>query len=254
MDIVINIFKRSFGWIAGILKVRYYLYHISPFLQVINGQLNYKDTPILYTLICYFNCLFWHNYGDFMKLFEMKIWNLINTYLFFALIAIYLFYERKEYSEDSLFNAIIFIAGSWVLSLRLSLFNNRKIELILTSCTIAEYYFLIKFVYTAIKERKYNLIKVNQLKFNLFACLFWVVYGIFLRPHIIFPNLIGIIVSSALLWFISKHRKDFPSIKENETTSTIKDNKTEIDESKNEFKINDKIKNSIKFINRLALK
>ena len=84
--------------------------------------------------------------------------------------------------------------------------------------------------------------------------MFWVVYGIFLRPHIIFPNLIGIIVSSALLWFISKHRKDFPSIKENETTSTIKDNKTEIDESKNEFKINDKIKNSIKFINRLALK
>jgi len=251
MDIF-KIFKRSFGWIAGILKFHYYIYHVSPFLQVIKGKLNYKDTPVLETLICYLNCLFWYNYGDFIARYEIKFWNLINTYLFFILIAIYLFYERKEYSEDSLFNAIILIAGSWVLSLRLSLFSNRKIEKILISSTIVEYYFLIKSNYRAIKEKNYKSIKINPINFNLFSCLFWVIYGMFFNTSIVFPNLIGIIVSLALIWVILKHRKAYPSIKENETNSAIKDNKTEMDESKNEIKIGDI--NPIKIISRLKNK
>lgn len=239
MEICKNIFKRSFGWIAGILKVSYYIYQVPPFLQVIKGKLNYKDTPVLYALMCYFNCLFWYDYGDFIASYEIRIWNLINTYLFFTLIAIYLFYERKEYSEDSLFNAIIFVSGSWVLSLRLSLFSNRKIEMILISSTIVEYYFLIKSVYRAIKEKNYSSIKIKPIKFNLFSCLFWVIYGIFFKTYIIFPNLIGIIVSSTLIWVILKYRKTYSSIKENESNSTIKENKTEMDESKNEIKIGD---------------
>ena len=252
MEIVKDIFKRSFGWIAGILKVRYYAYQVLPFLQVIKGKTNYKETPVLYTLICFFNCLFWHDYGDFIHSLEIRIWFLINTYLFFALIAIYLIYERKEYSEDALFNAIIFIAGSWVLSLRLSLFSIRKIEMILTSSTIAEYYFLIKFIYRAIKEKNYNSIKINQIKFNLFSCLFWVIYGIFFKTYIIYPNLIGIIVSSTLICFILKHRKNFPSLKENENNSTVEGKKVEMDESKIEIKIDEM--NPIKIINRLRNK
>ena len=251
MDIYKKTFKRTFGWIAGFLKVCYYIYHVPPFFQVIKGKLNYKDTPVLYTLICYFNCLFWYDYGEFISSYEIRIWNLINTYLFFALIAIYLIYERKEYSEDSLLNAIIFISGSWVLSLRLSLFSNRKIEKILIYSTLVEYFFLIKFVYTGFKEKNYNSIKINPIKFNLFSCLFWIIYGKFFITSIIIPNLIGIIVSSALIWVILKHRKNYPSIKENEA---IKDYKTEMDESKNEIQSDNKIISPFKFFNRLRNK
>ena len=252
MDIM-EIFQRSFGWIGGGLKVCYYIYQVAPFIRVIKGKLNYKDTPVIHALICYINCLFWYDYGEFMKKYEIKIWNLINTYIFFALIAIYLIYERKEYSEDSLYNAIIFTTGSWILSLELSLFSNRKIEIILMISTIIEYASLIKFVYRAKKEKNYNLIKINSIKFNLLSCLFWIIYGVFLRTYIIFPNSIGIIVSSALIWVHSKHRKTYSS-EEKEAASSILANKTEKDESKNKIDFDDRKLDPIKLINRLRNK
>ncbi len=273
-----DLFKQYVGWLAVCLKVCYYLYPIGPFIQVIKGKLDFESSPGIYVTLCYINCFIWYIYGKFIFDNKIQISNLISSCISCLLIIIYLIFELRKYTTDSILNALLLITGTWAgyRALTVLIEDYKFIGKLCIATSIIEYITPIHLVYSAIIESSYILIQIYSAWFNFFACGFWVIYGIFLSDfYIICPNLIGIVISLAQIFVHAKYKKKYPSIGKNDLISneaslnsfdisnTNKDKDTNnenlsesqanntfgVDDSKKDIKIENEIETQVKIFN-----
>jgi solute carrier family 50 protein (sugar transporter) len=272
----IDLIKQCIGWLAGCLKVCYYIYPSAPFIQVIKGKLNYENTPGLYATICYINCIIWFIYGEFIFDNKIKYSNFISSCISCVLIIIYIIYELKRYLTDSILNALLLITGTWAgyRALTVLIEDYKFIGKLGIITSILEYITPIQLVYSAITEKYYILIQIYAAWVNFFACGFWIIYGIFLSDfYIIFPNLIGIVISLIQIFVHAKYKKKYPVIGTNnlisnestlnnfKTSELNKDSKNEnipeiqvnnttiVDDSKKDIKIENEVETQVKIFN-----
>ena len=216
--------QECFGWAAACLTVCYYMAPVIPFINVVKGKLNFEDTPGVFVTTCYVNCFIWYIYGDIIFSDQIKISNFIATTICLLLICIYLIYEIKKYLVDSILNTLILVTGSWAVyrALTIILDDDRIIGKILIGTTITVYITPIQILYRVIKEKNYILIPVFSAWVYLFACIAWVVYGIFTGDHhVVFIHSAGIILSLVQIIVFLNFKRKYPAIGEREFSSTI---------------------------------
>ena len=233
--------QECFGWAAACLTVCYYVAPVILFINVLKGKLNFEDTPIIFVSVCYVNCFIWYIYGDITFSDQIKISNIVATGISFILICIYLIYEIKKYLIDTILNALILISGTWAIyrALTIVLDDDKIIGKILIGTTAIVYISPIQILLRVIKEKNYILIPVFSAWVYLFACIAWVVYGIFIDDsYVVFPHSAGIILSLIQIIVFLNFKKKYPTIGERDFSSTIGIETTENEESKKEENVN----------------
>ena len=273
----IDLFKQCVGWLAGCLKICYYIYPVAPFIQVIKGKLNFENAPGLYATICYINCIIWYIYGEFIFDNKIKYSNFISSCISCVLIIIYLIFELKIYLTDSILNTLLLITGTWAgyRALTVLIEDSKFIGRLGIVTLIIEYITPAHLVYRAITEKHYILIQIYAAWVNFFACGLWSIYGIFLHDfYIFFPNLIGIVFSLIQIFVHAKYKKKYPEIgakhlishessvnsfkideikkeikNENVSENQVSNNTTVADDSKKEIVIENEVETQVKIFN-----
>ena len=175
------IVQECFGLIASCLNICFYLTPIVSFINVLKGKLNFEDTPGVYVTCCYVNCFIWYIYGDMIFSDQVKISNCISAIICLVFILIYLAYELKKYTIDSVLNTLILITGSWAVyrALTIVIDDDRVVGDIAIGTTLIIFISPIQIMYKVFKEKNYNLIPVLAAIIYLFNYLFYFLYVIF---------------------------------------------------------------------------
>ena len=207
--------QEVIGWVACGLNVLYHLAPVSPFFKVLRGKLNFEDTPGVFVTTCYVNSFVWYIYGDMIFSDQVKYSFGIAACASLALIVIYLLFELKKYTVDSILNALILITGTWALyrCLTIIIDDDRIVGkiCILTFCVV--FITPVQILYRVLKERNYNLIPIYNCWFSLCYGILWVVYAIFISDfYILFPMIINIILSLAQIAVYINLSRKYPAI------------------------------------------
>ena len=230
-----------FGWMATCFNMCFYFSLIFPFINVLKGKLNYEDTPGILVTSIYINCFCWYIYGDTIFSDPIKICNLLGGIISFFLMLIYLAYEIKKYTIDAILNILIILTGSYAVfkGFTIMIDDDTIIGKICfgTSCLL----FLtpIQIIYRVMEEKNYNLIPIYLANVSLFSSCFWIIHGILIKDlYIVFPNVIGFILSKIQIFIFLKYKRKYPGIGERESSSTIGIETNEKEKEKNEEYIN----------------
>ena len=234
-----EIVQDAFGWVATCLTMSFYISPIFPFINVLKGKLNYEDTPGVLVTSIYINCFCWYIYGDTIFSDPIKICNLIGAMISFFLMLIYLAYEIKKYTVDAVLNILIIFTGSYAVykGFTIMIDDDTIIGKICfgTSCLV--FFTPIQLIYKVSKEKNYNLIPIYFSCATFFSSCFWIIHGVFIKDlYIVFPNVIGIILSKIQIFIFLKYKRKYPGIGEREASSTIG-----IETNENEKKEDDNI-------------
>ena len=216
--------QECFGWVASCLNICFYLTPVVPFINVLKGKLNFEDTPGVYVTCCYVNCFIWYIYGDMIFSDQVKISNCISAIICLVFILIYLAYELKKYTIDSVLNTLILITGSWAVyrALTIVIDDDRVVGDIAIGTTLIIFISPIQIMYKVFKEKNYNLIPVLAAIIYLFSCLFWFLYAIFIKDfYLAFPHVLGVILAASEIGLYLNCKKKYPGIGESHNIGTI---------------------------------
>ena len=213
-----------FGWVATGLNIYFYFSQIFPFINVLKGKLNFEDTPGILVTSIYINCFCWYIYGDTIFSDPIKICNLIGAIISFFLMLIYLAYEIRKYTIDTILNILIILTGSYAVykGFTFMIDDETIIGKICfgTSCLV--FFTPIQLIYRITKDKNYNLIPIYLAWSSLFSSFFWIIHGVFIKDlYIVFPNIIGIILNIIQIFIFLKYKRKYPGIGERESSSTI---------------------------------
>ena len=195
---MINGIKKSFGLLAACLNIIFHLSPIKPFLNVVKCKINIEETPGVYVLNCYLNCLIWYIYGKMKSNSILKISNMISGIINLVFLFIYLLFESKRYFCDSLLNSFFIITGTWILyrALILIINSSKLVGFISIGTTLLIFLSPYRKLYKAYKEKHYNFKIVFSPWKYLFSCLFWYTYSFFVKDlYLAISNCVGIIFS-----------------------------------------------------------
>ena len=176
-----NFLQEIFGWIAFILNIIFYIIPIPHFIKVIQGKINFEDTPGVYVTTCYMNTFVWFIYGEMTSSDQIKVSNMLASIISFTFIMIYLLYELKKYFVDSVLNFLILISGSWAVYRALTIVVDDDITCgyIGIGTTVIVLISPLVILYKVCKEKNYHLIQVfsafiyslNSIFFPSLFCL-----------------------------------------------------------------------------------
>ena len=244
--------QESFAWAAACLTVCFYISPMIHFINVLRGRLYFEDAPAIFVTTAYVNSCLWYIYGDMIFCEQMKIAYMISSAFCFIMMLIYLMYEIKYYLLDALLNILILVSGSWAVyrALTIVVDDDKIIGRLCLASNIVVYISPIQILYKVLKEKNYNLIQIYPGYVYLFACISWVVYGIYVTDFfVVFPNTIGIILYLIQIFIYINYKKKYPAIGEKDFGSTVgieKDGSEEIKKVENEVKNDEDNQNGVK--------
>ena len=215
---------EALGWIATYLTILLYIYIALPYINLIKGKINYEDTPRISVTANYINCFCWYIYGDMIYSYQIKYCNLIGSILSLSLICIYLSYELKKYAIDAILNAIIIITSTYggYKTLTFLIEDGDIIGKIVVGTSFCVLLSPILLIYRVIKEKNYNLISIHSAYISIGSTFCWVAYGFLISDlYIIFPYLVGLILSIIQIIIFFNNQKRYITISEKNFTSTI---------------------------------
>ena len=245
-------FQEVIGWVACGLNVLYHLAPVSPFFRVLRGKLNFEDTPGVFVTTCYVNCFVWYIYGDMIFSDQVKFSFGIAACASLALIVIYLLFELKKYTIDSILNALILLTGTWAVyrALTIIIDDDRIVGKICIGTAIVMYLTPIQIVYRVIKEKNYILIPICSAFIYLLTSIAWIIYGVLITDmYLICTHGAGVILSLVQIIVYCNFRSKYPAIGDKDFTSTIGIESSGMEETKKEeapIKIDEDTQSKIK--------
>ena len=207
-----DLIKEIFGWLAGILNIIFYLIPIPNFIKVIEGKLNFEDTPGVYVTTCYINTFVWFIYGEMTGSDQIKISNMISSIISFIFILIYLLYELKKYFVDSVLNLLILLSGSWAVYRALTIVVDDDITCgyIGIGTTVFVLVHSLVIVYKVLKEKNYHLIKFFTSWIYLLTSLCWFIYSITNYDFYLgVANIVGFLVACVTVGVYIRYRRKY---------------------------------------------
>ena len=217
-------FQEMCGWIGCGLNILYHLAPVFPFLRVIQGKVNFEDTPGIFVSTCYVNSFIWYIYGDMIFSNQIKYSFCCTSCISLCLMSIYLICELKKYLVDSILNILILVTGTWAVyrALTIIIDDDRIVGKICICTSIIVYLTPAQMLYRVIKEKNYMFIPIYPAIIYCFACCSLITYGILISDYyIIISHSIGILVSLAQICIYFSYKRKYPAIGEREFSSTI---------------------------------
>ena len=240
-------FEDLVGWTGCFLTTCFYIPQLGPFIQVLKKKLYFEDAPGFFISSCYANCFIWMIYGDMIFSDQLRITNIIACLICLIAIFIYLFYEIKKYTLDSILNFLILFMASWAVYkyLTIVLDDDRLVGKLCICTSIVIYLYFSYIIYRVIKEKNYLLIHLYQIIIYFVSCLVWLLYGIIAKDlYVVFPYAMGAVFSLLLIVIHLNFRKKYPGLEEKDLITSIgiestgkEDNKKE----ENDIKIEEDI-------------
>ena len=207
-----NFLQEIFGWIAFILNIIFYIIPIPHFIKVIQGKLNFEDTPGVYVTTCYMNTFVWFIYGEMTSSDQIKVSNMLASIISFTFIMIYLLYELKKYFVDSVLNFLILISGSWAVYRALTIVVDDDITCgyIGLGTTVLVLISPLVILYKVCKEKNYHLIQVFSAFIYSLNSIFWFIYSIFNKDFYLgIASIIGFFASILQIGVFIHYRRKY---------------------------------------------
>jgi uncharacterized protein with PQ loop repeat len=243
-------FQEGLAWVCGGLVVLYHLPKMLEFYKVVKGQINYEESPGVYTTTCYINCFLWYVYGDMIFSEQIKYSHFILAVISFLCICIYLLFELKKYFLDAILNILILLTGSWASyrALIIIIDDDLIVGKFCFASSILMYLNQIFNIIKVIKEKNYMLIQINSAFLYLGICIGWIIYGLYLQDNfIVAPHIVGTILSMAQIIIFVNFKGKFIPFADKEYNSTIGIESTGNDDKRDiEIKIDDNKEDNIK--------
>ena len=213
-DIVGNIF----GWVGTIIATYFYLAPAVPFMQVLTGKLNYKDSPGVLLIMSFMNCILWADYGlvknDFMVYFANGIGGTITL----VWITIYLIFLGKKSIYLALGYNCGLIAVIVLIMIVFFILDYNITGYIAMIFNVLMYAAPGEKIYRVITTQDYKLIPIFSTIGGLAWSLCWLMYGIYQNDWKLYvPNALGLLfavlqVTVYLIYYLKNKDKnqDFP--------------------------------------------
>ena len=251
-----ELIKKTVGWLATFINIFFYLSPIKTYINAIKGKITFDETPRLYVTSCYINCLIWYIYGRMIRNTPIQASFMTSGIISLILMLLYLIIESKRYLCDSVLNTFFIVTGTWAVYRALILIID-KIEVV-GYFSIGTILFMfsspIQILYKIVKD-KYN----NNYAYYfsawryLFACIFWLVYSVFIKDvYLAITNCMGIIFSIIYLFIYFCRKKKHFEIQRNTSGEGIESGTN--DENKKEeipIKLDDDL--PVKIVNKLNI-
>ena len=214
-----NLTQEAIGWTAFALSSYFLLYPTIPFYNLIKGKLNFEDAPGAYVAVNYLNCLCWFLYSDLLYSDQIKVINLIGMVASGIYILIYLYYEIRVYTIDTILNALILGSGTYMiyLSLTVMIEDDTVIGKICSGTHCLLFFFPIQNIYQVIKQKNFMLIPFCTAWGSMFMSICWILYGIMITEiYVVFPHCINIILATVQIIMFLNYRKKYPILEAKE--------------------------------------
>ena len=210
--------NEGIAWVAAFFTVIFYIPKIAPFINVLQGMINFEDTPGFNITICYINCFFWFIYGDMLFSDQMRYGYMVACIICLISMGIYLIFEIRKYFVDSILNFLILTSASWGLYryLTADFDDDALLGKICIVSSFLVYLFTIYNIYKVVKQKNYNLIHIYNTIIHLLGSLCWCTYGIIDKDYYIaIPYGIGVILCLIEIIIYKKYKRKYPSIEKN---------------------------------------
>jgi uncharacterized protein with PQ loop repeat len=217
-----DIVGQIFGWAGTIIATYFYLAPVVPFIQVLTGKLDYKDSPGILLIMSFLNCILWTCYGLGIKDFMVYFANGIGGSITLVWITIYLIFLGKK----NIGLALGFNFGLIVLVIFFMLFFYYVVDAANPEVTgyFAMFFNVLMYaapgekIYKVITTKNYKLIPIFSTCGGLACSLCWLMYGIYQNNWKLYvPNSLGLafailqVVVYLIYYFKNKEKApDFP--------------------------------------------
>ena len=228
-------YQYIIGCVATGLSACFYFSLVIPFFNVLRCKLNYEFTPIALIDTIYVDCVSWYIYSDKISCDQLHLSNTIGACCTLLLIVIYLAFELKRYTIDSILNCLILILGTLVIHKGLDVVveDSDTVGKICIGTKAITFIIPLLMTYRVIKERNYKLISINTTLSYMCSCIGWVIFGKFANDlNIMCANTIGIVICFIQFVIYLNYKKKYPVY--TGPTSTIGIESSSLDSKKEE--------------------
>ena len=248
-------FNEFIAWGACPLTIIYYIPKIIPYINILQGIVNFEDVQGLYITACYVESFLWYLYGDMLYNDQMKIGYMVSAIICSVSIIIYLLFELKKYFADAILNFVIVFLTSWAFYKYITIEQNDNDILLVILCAIASCVvdsFSLYTIRKVIQEKDYNLIHYKNEWIHLLGESIWCLYGFIDKDYIMGISYgIGVGLSITQIHLYKKLRKQYPfkekDYKFNSNIENIVNEENKNVESTNQFNdTDDSISSKIK--------
>ena len=194
------------------LSACFYLSLFAPFCKVLACKLNYEYTPIALIDTVFVDCLCWYIYGEKMAYEPLKLGNCIGGIASLTLIVIYLIFEIRKYTVDSILNALILVLGALVIQKGLTIVVEDPLMVgrICIGTKLITFCYPVLMIYRTIKGKNYMFISVSITLTYLAACCGWCYFGKNKNDNnIMCANGIGVILGIIQFLVYLNYRKKY---------------------------------------------
>ena len=208
--------EDALGWVGCTLTIFSFIFQLIPFINIINGKINFENSPYIFISISYINNYLWMIYGEMIFSSHMKTANLIASFLCLIALIIYLSYELKKETLDSILNFSIIILASWSIYkfLVIEIGSDILVGKFCICSSIILYLYFGNVIYKVLKQKNFMIIQFNFITFYFVNCMAWLFFGIVTKDfYVIFPYAIGLILSMTQIIIYINYEKKYPNVK-----------------------------------------
>ena len=216
-----DIVGKIFGWTGTAICIYFFLAPVVPFLEVLKGKLNYKDSPGVLLIMSFMNCALWADYGLVKNDFQVYFANGIGGTITLVWITIYLIFLGKT----SPCLAFVYNAGLVLIVIGLMLLFYFIVSMTMTGYCAMIFNVLMyaapgEKIYQICKGASYQLIPIWSTIGGTACSTSWMCYGIYQKDiYVVIPNALGVLASIVqIVIFVIYRRKQKNKAQSEETT------------------------------------
>ena len=183
-----------FGWVGTVIATYFYIAPAVPFIKVLKGELNYKDSPGILLICSFMNCILWADYGLVNNKFLVYFANGIGGTITLIWITIYLFFlAKKNIGLAVLFNLGLIAGVTGLLLLFFWVIDKEITGYVAMVFNILMYAAPGEKIFKVITTKDYKLIPIFSTAGGFACSLCWFMYGFISADiNLIIPNGLGL--------------------------------------------------------------
>ena len=167
------------GWAAIGLSSCFYFSLSIPFFKVLGCKENFEYTPIDLVNTIYVDCFAWYIYGLKLLSEQLMFGNKIGICSTLTLMAIYLGFELKKYTVDTILNILILVLGTLVIhkGLYVIVEDTQVVGKICIVTKFITFYNPMILMFQVFKDKNYKVISLRNTLLYFGASLAWTLFG-----------------------------------------------------------------------------
>ena len=186
-----------FGWVGTGISTFFYIAPVVPFLKLIKGEINYKESPGILLICSFMNCILWGDYGLLIDRFIIYFANGVGGVITLIWIVIFIIhFVEKKFAMALLYNIILITAITGLALLFFFIVPYEVTGKIAMVFNVLMYASPGEKMITVFKTGNYKLIPIWSTLGGTACSGCWMIYGIYSNDwNQIIPNGLGVFFS-----------------------------------------------------------